>query len=131
MLIFEARTLVRMLLERLLVTTCKRSLGQGHVFTGVCLSTGGGVGFPACIIGHMTRGSASRGRGSASRGRGSVSRGRGSASRGRGSASRGLGRPPPLELGKRVVRILLECFLVENVFIGRDSSLSTSLYVPG
>ena len=50
-----------------------------------------------------------------------------------GVCIQGVGQtpPPPLELGKRVVRILLECFLVENVFIGRDSSLSTSLYVPG
>ena len=36
----------------------------------------------------------------------------GSASVERGSASRGLGRPPTPELGKRAVRILLECFLV-------------------
>ena len=36
------------------ITARKRSLKQGNVFTGVCLSTGAGVGFPAC-----TRGSAS------------------------------------------------------------------------
>ena len=36
----------------LLITAHKRSLGLGNVFTGVCLSTGGG--FPACIIAHMT-----------------------------------------------------------------------------
>ena len=35
---------------RMVITTRKRSLGQGNVFTGVCLSTG-----------HMTRGSALRG----------------------------------------------------------------------
>ena len=33
------------------------SLGQGNVFTGVCLSTvGGGVSVPTCITGYMTRG---------------------------------------------------------------------------
>ena len=38
--------------------TCKRSLGQGNVFTPVCHSVQGGegVGFPAWITGHMTRG---------------------------------------------------------------------------
>ena len=31
-------------------------MGQGSIFTGVCLSTElGGVGFLACITGHMTR----------------------------------------------------------------------------
>ena len=35
------------------VTARKRSSGQGNLFTGVCLSTEG-VGFPACITGHMT-----------------------------------------------------------------------------
>ena len=32
---------VRIILECILITTCKRSLGQGNKFTGVCLSTGG------------------------------------------------------------------------------------------
>ena len=46
-------------------TARKRSLGQGNVFTGVYLfylstGEGKGVGFPAYITGHMTRGSASR-----------------------------------------------------------------------
>ena len=41
---------------RLIITARWRTLGQGNVFTGVCLSTGGRVGFPACITGHMTRG---------------------------------------------------------------------------
>ena len=45
-----SRWAVCILLEWCLVTSRKRSLGQGNVFTGVCLSTG-----------HMTRGSASRG----------------------------------------------------------------------
>ena len=40
-----------------IITARKLSLGQGTVFTGVCLSArGGGIGFPACITGHMTRG---------------------------------------------------------------------------
>ena len=45
----------------LLITARKRSLGQGNIFTGVCLFKGGGIGFPACITGHMTGGSASIG----------------------------------------------------------------------
>ena len=40
----------------LLITARKRSLGQGNIFTGVCLFKGGGVSFPACITGHMTGG---------------------------------------------------------------------------
>ena len=43
--------------ELWLVTARKRRLGQGNVFTPVCHSVHrGGVGFPACITGHMTRG---------------------------------------------------------------------------
>ena len=40
-----------------------KSLGQDNVFTPVCLSVHGlgEVGFPACIIGYMTMGSASVG----------------------------------------------------------------------
>ena len=44
-------------------TTRKRSLGQGNVFTPVSFCSGGEVGFPACITGHMTRGSRSKGGG--------------------------------------------------------------------
>ena len=58
----------------------------------VCPQGDWGIGFPACITGHMTRGSASRG----STSRASASRG-GSASKG-GSASRGgweVGQTPP------------------------------------
>ena len=40
----------------LLITARKRSLGQGNIFTGVCLFKGGGVSFPACITGHMMGG---------------------------------------------------------------------------
>ena len=32
----------------------KNIVCKGYVFTGVCLSTGGG-GIPACLAGHMTR----------------------------------------------------------------------------
>ena len=69
-------------------------LREGNVFTPVCLFRG--VGFPGCITGHMTKIQG-------------------------GLYPRGLPtggwaeRPPPplpLELGKRVVLILLECFLV-------------------
>ena len=82
-------------------TTRKRSLGQGNVFTPVCHSVHGRevlVGLPACITGRMTSmgGSAYRG----------VCIG--------GGAYRGVGQTPlELELEKRAVRILLECFLVE------------------
>ena len=111
----------------------------------VCSGGRGGVDFPACITGHMTRGRALQpgggvyisggGKGSASRGRGllpregiCIQREKWSASGGggaevldpgkRGSASGGRGciqwswAAPVLELGKRTVRILLECFLV-------------------
>ena len=44
-------------------TARKRSLGQGNVFTGVCHSVLRGVGFPACITGHMTRGVCIQGEG--------------------------------------------------------------------
>ena len=66
------------------MTARKRSLGQGNVFTGVCLFTGGG--FPACITGHMTRGVCIQEGGSASRGvciqEGGLPIGGGAASRG-------------------------------------------------
>ena len=46
---------VHILLECILVTTCKRSLGQGNMFTGVCLSTGRlpgpeGSGPGSCLV---------------------------------------------------------------------------------
>ena len=51
-----------------IVIVCKRSLGQGNVFTPVCHSVhGGGVSVSACITGHMTGDSLSSG-GSLSRG---------------------------------------------------------------
>ena len=43
------------IINLLIFTTRKQSLGQGNVFTGVCPGTGG-VGFPACITAHMTGG---------------------------------------------------------------------------
>ena len=79
---------------------------------------GGGVGFPACITGHLSRGSASRGLciqgGGSLHPVGSASRGRGSAYEGGGwSAYSEVGQTPPLaKLGKQTLHILLECFLV-------------------
>ena len=86
------------------------------------------VAFPACITGHMTRGRGSASGGYVSRKgdgglptRGSISRERGvciqgwggSAAMGRSLPTGGVGQtPPPLELGKQVVRILLDCVLV-------------------
>ena len=32
----------------------QRSCGQGNIFTGVCLSTGGGGGLPQCMLGCHT-----------------------------------------------------------------------------
>ena len=52
----------------LFITARKRSLGQGNIFTGVCLSTGGVPGPGGCLV---LGGAWSRGRGGAwSRGRG-------------------------------------------------------------
>ena len=73
----------------LIVTARKRSLGQGNVSTGICLSTGGGGGsVPACITGHMIGGLCPGG------GMGGVCQG-----------------DPPYG-NERVVRIPLECILV-------------------
>ena len=48
----------------LMLSTRKRSLGQGNAFTPVChFVHRGGVGFSACITGHMTRGDLHPGRG--------------------------------------------------------------------
>ena len=48
----------------LMLTTHKRSLGQGNAFTPVChFVHRGGVGFSACITGHMTRGDLHPGKG--------------------------------------------------------------------
>ena len=102
-------------LFQLIFTAHKRSLGQGNVFTDVCLSTGG--------RGSASRGSASvgegvciqGGRGSASK-RGDVCIQRGWA-RG-GGLHQGVGQTPLPQHGlrdtvnKRTVRILLECILV-------------------
>ena len=111
-------------------TTRKRSLRQGNVFTPAYHSVhrGKGVGFPACITGHMTSiwgkgvtGHMTRGGGSASREMVCLRGDGGLHPRavciqwgGRSASKEGWAEPPPPppELGKRVVRILLECFLV-------------------
>ena len=96
----------------------------------------GGISFPACITGHMTRGSASRGSlppgglppGGGLHPRGSASR-RGVCIPG-GLPSLGLDRPPLPEkhgilrdtVNKRTVCILLECILVYNNFNNNDEA---------
>ena len=79
--------------DTMLFTVRKRSLGQDNVSTSVCHSVNWreGVGFPACITGHMTNG-----RGSASEGGSTFREGGGSASRGRGVCiwGRGWADPP-------------------------------------
>ena len=93
-------------------------MGQRYVFTGVCLSIGGGVSLPTAEGLHVGGGLPTGGE-SASRGvcirAGVFACGVGSLHT-VGSASRGgLGRPYP-ELEKRVISILLECFLFEYSF---------------
>ena len=71
-------------------------LGQGSIFTSVCHSVyRGGVGFPACITGDMTRG-------------------RGSASGGGGGWT--LPRILRDTVNKWAVRIPLECILVLIIY---------------
>ena len=91
--------------------------GQGNVFTHVCHSVhrGGGGWLPSMHHRSHNLGVYIQGWGSASRGRGYVSGGEGGCIQGWGFVSGGgWTDPPPAELGKRAVRILLECFLVEN-----------------
>ena len=96
----------------LIFTGRKRSLGQGNVFTGVCLSTGG-ISLPACIRGHMIGGSLSRG---VSVQRRSLSRG--SLSKGRALCPNKGGLCPGASYGNEwVVSILLEYILVISVFL--------------
>ena len=88
------------------ITARKRSLGQGNMFTGVCLSTGGclvPVGGVWSRVGAWSRGACSGGclhlGGVPARG---------------GSGPRGVsGGDPPL---LRTVRILLECILIYFCF---------------
>ena len=99
------------LLKPGITTAHKRSLEQGNVFTGVCLSTGGLCDVTSCLAAwsHIPSG------GSLSRGvcvRGSLSRG-GLCQGDQRGLSRGASvrEPPPLHGDERAVRILLECFL--------------------
>ena len=152
-------------------TPRKRSLGQGNVFTPVCLLRGEGLPMRGCLHprggglhqggvgclqwsaskgvciqgglqpgGSVTRGGGLKvciqGEGVCIQGEGVCIQGEGPASRGRGSASRGVclrgdgclhpgGWANPLpEPQKRVVRILLECFIVFGNNIGRGVWLS-------
>ena len=112
---------------------------QAPVILSMVGGGGGAGGFQACITGHVTRGSASRGvciqgGGSASRVRGlnpdggSVSRGSASRGvclqRGRGLHLGGGWADPPSEIhgilrdtvNTRALRILLECILVDPDF---------------
>ena len=108
-------------LKHVIFIVLKQSLGQGNVFTAVCLSTGGigfpacitfhmtsigggGVGFPASITGHMARGVCIQMETGLHPGGCLLMEGR------------GVGQTPSsLKLGKRAVWILLECFLVNSV----------------
>ena len=84
-----------------IITAHKRSLRQGNVFTGVCLSTRG-VSVPACIAGHKTRGPCP----------GGVSVQGRSLVLGGGLSRRVCDRETPSYGNKRAARILLECILV-------------------
>ena len=78
------------------ITARKRSFGQGNVFLHLCviLFKGGRGGFPVCITGNMTGGSATR-----------------------GVCPTGCTPPPGLQdtVNKRAVRILLECILIPHL----------------
>ena len=98
-----------------IITPHKRSLGQGNVFIPVCYPVHReGVGFPACITGHMTRGLHLGGLppGSWAEPPPGLSTG--------GVCIRGGGQTPSPKIhgilrdtvNKRVVGILLECFVV-------------------
>ena len=132
-----------------MLTCFQRSLGQGNIFTSVCHSVHRGVGFPACITGHMTRRSLHLGRSASGEiciqggvciqgrdlhpGRGLHTRGW-STSRRReevciqgGVCIRGLGRhplPPSDSTGYSQQgggTILLECILVCNYYCTMNS----------
>ena len=78
-----------------LITARKRSLGQGNMLTGVCLSTGGVVAGPGeCMV------------------RGGVCCQGGACSRGGMVPGGGAWWKPSRRLLMRAVRILLECILV-------------------
>ena len=102
-----------------IITARKRILGQGNMFTGVCLSTGG------CLVlgGAWSKGGVWSQGGACSRGvsGGAWSRGgawsggvwsQGGACSGRSGLGGGAWWRPPGRLLLRAVRILLECILV-------------------
>ena len=121
------------------ITARKRSLGQGNVFTGVCLSTGAGVGFAACVTGHTTSirwgGGGGRAAGFPACITGHMTSIWGVCIQGvcvwgvcqqeswggglhpGGSTYSGVGQTPLPELEKQAVHILLECFLVLSIEI--------------
>ena len=103
----------------------KRSLGQDNVFTGVCLSTRG-IGFPACVTGHMTRGVCIQGGSTFRRGLppGGLPLGW-EVCIGGGAASRGGGILRDT-VNKWAVRILLQCILLYSIgsFISTDGHVS-------
>ena len=80
----------------------KRSFGQGNIFTGVCLSTGGGPG----QVPPLQAGTPPPGRHPPSR--------QAPPPPGRHPPSRQAPPPPPDTVNARPVRILLECILVVN-----------------
>ena len=112
-------------------------MGQGNVFTGVCLSTGAGVGFAACVTGHTTSIRWGGGGGSwlpsmhhrshdqhlgcvhpEGLRLGCLPTGElGGGLHPGGSTYSGVGQTPLPELEKQAVHILLECFLVLSIEI--------------
>ena len=51
---YEQESWVRTFVKSFLTAATK--LGQGNIFTGVCLSTGGGGGLPQCMLGYTSPG---------------------------------------------------------------------------
>ena len=102
------------------LTAHKRSLGQGNMFTGVCLSTGGVPAPGGACLGGLVQGGSGPGGGACS---------------GVGLVLGGVPAPrvclveTPRQLLLRTVRILLECILVKKVrtHLGKKSMLFMKL----